>query len=287
MRARKCFPIFTIAAVLSVTPWASPQVQCPCLKPGEAYRVDGAVIFATAGLAVDADGAPNSYLADGLGLSETCVGVVAVVNGRRVNKKSDPAHWYAICQKAWSDAQTTGDYSHVSMFGFLSDKSGPMLQKEGDPLPGKAYITTTTLTVPGTLDKTQRHWVDATKVPYIVLSPAFQHDYHVKPGDLAVVYRPKTGTIAFAVFADSGDLGEASVKLHQDLGNDPITTSTRVARANRSIADRVVTLVFPGVNIVRSSNLSTWYSSIQISGKAALETWGGSTRLRSCSSSSK
>src|ERR1035437_11016402 len=57
------------------------------------WRAGQAVGFTSAGLAVDADGAPNSYLVDGKGLSDTCDGVVALVNGKRVNKKTDAKHW--------------------------------------------------------------------------------------------------------------------------------------------------------------------------------------------------
>src|SRR5580700_3620570 len=58
------------------------QVGCPQAQGlGVALPRDAsaAVAFETHGLAVDADGAPNSYLTDGNGLSETCDGVVAVV----------------------------------------------------------------------------------------------------------------------------------------------------------------------------------------------------------------
>src|SRR5271154_6822334 len=66
---------------------------------GVGHNVGGAIVFSTQGLAVDADGAPNSYLLDGNGLSPTCDGVVGLVNGRSVNP---PAHgWLQICEKAW------------------------------------------------------------------------------------------------------------------------------------------------------------------------------------------
>ena len=281
--------LFVISAIISVgvLPLSVAQTSCsvPPGKP-QVWKVDSAVVFTTAGLAVDADGAPNSYLADGKGLSETCVGVVAIVDGKRVNSKTDPHHWYATCQKAWADAQSSGDYTHVSIFGFLADKNGPLLQKEGDPLPGKAYITTTTLSVPGTPENTQRHWVDANKIPYVVLSPSFRNTYHVKPGDLAIVYRPKTSSIAYGLFADGGDLGEASVKLHRDLGNEPISNAKGISRANRGIDDRVITVVFPGVNIPGSVDTDAWYGQIQKIGKDSLERWGGVGRAKACTEES-
>jgi hypothetical protein len=247
------------------------------------WKIDQAVAFLTKGLAVDADGAPDSYLIDGKGLSDTCDGVVAIVNGKRVNKKSDPDHWYEICQKAWAQAVATGDFTSVRIFGFLTDKQHhPLIQASGDPLPGKAYITTTSLTVPGTPDGVQRHWVDATRIPYIVLPSTFLSLYHVHPSDLAVVYRPKTKAFAFGIFADGGDLGEASVKLHRDLGNEPVTQKNGVARANRGIEDSIITLVFPGRNVAGSVDTGAWNAAIHQEGKDALEKWGGMARLQTC-----
>jgi hypothetical protein len=119
---------------------------------------------------------PDSYLVDAKGLSDTCDGAAAIVNGQRVTRKTDPEHWFILCRKAWIEAQSSGDFSQVAIFGFLKDKQNrPAVQSAGDPLPGKAYITTTTLTVPEMRTGTQRHWADATKIPYVVLptsSPA-------------------------------------------------------------------------------------------------------------------
>jgi hypothetical protein len=282
--------LLAAAALIILAAPAFPQeVACQKTPVAEHYgriqpwRADQAVGYTSPGLAVDADGAPNSYLVDGKGLSDTCDGVVAVVNGKRVTNKTDPQHWYAICQQAWKDAQATEDFSKVAIFGFLADKQNrPIVQGEGDPLPGQAYITITTMTVKGTPDATQRHWVDAVKIPYVVLPPNFVKAYHVKPGDLAVVYRPKTQAVAFGVFADGGGLGEASVKLHTDLGSSPIVTKNGVARAKAGIPDHVVTIVFPGTNVPSSVDADEWNKNIHEAGDAALKKWGGLPRLQAC-----
>jgi Fungal chitosanase of glycosyl hydrolase group 75 len=282
--------LLSAAAMVILAALAFPQdVACQKTPVAEHYgkiqpwRTGQAVGFTSPGLAVDADGAPNSYLVDGKGLSDTCDGVVALVKGKRVNKKTDPEHWYAICQQAWKDAQASGDFSKVAIFGFLVDKHNhPLVQGAGDPLPGKAYISTTSMTVKGTPDGTQRHWVDAVKIPYVVLPGDFVKAYHVKPGDLAVVYRPKTQAVAFGVFADGGDLGEASVKLHTDLGSSPIVTKDGVARAKAGIPDHVVTIVFPGTNVPSSVDADEWNKQIHQAGEDALKKWGGLPRLQSC-----
>jgi len=129
-----------------------------------------AVLFRTPKLNVDADGAPNSYLVDGKGLSYTCDGVVAVENGQRVTPKTDKAHWQEKCRAAWTKAVASGDYSGVAIFGFLTDKQGvPLVQGERDPLPQMGYVSATSVVVPGAPDDAQRRYVDATRIPYVVL----------------------------------------------------------------------------------------------------------------------
>jgi Fungal chitosanase of glycosyl hydrolase group 75 len=249
----------------------------------QVWRAGDAVGFTTTELRVDADGAPNSYRVDGKGLSFTCDGVSAIENGRPVTPKSDPRHWQQKCQEAWGHAQQTGDYSEVRIFGFLKDKEGhPVIQKAGDPLPNEAYVTTTTLTIPGTVIGTQRYWVDAVRIPYIVLSDSFAKFAGLSPGDVAVLYRPRTDATAFAVYGDCCGLGEGSVKLHQDLKSDPIVVSGGVSRAKRGIDDRVVTVVFPGHHTHPSPDSTAWYKEIQSVGNAALSKWGGPDRLKAC-----
>src|SRR5438477_8009499 len=99
--------VFAVALTIGMTPSAGAQsVQCSA-QPDQAFggvatsRVGNGVLFKTRGLAVDADGAPNSYRADGKGLSYTCDGVVGIVNGNRVTKKTDPRNWNRICNEKW------------------------------------------------------------------------------------------------------------------------------------------------------------------------------------------
>jgi hypothetical protein len=57
-------------------------------------------------------------------------------------------------------------------------------------------------------------------------------------------------------------VGEASVKLHRDLGNEATTHRNGVTRANKGIHDPVVTLVFPGINVQGSPDAETWNRGI-------------------------
>src|SRR3974390_1112690 len=120
-------PLLAVVLIIFAAPAFPQEMACQKTPVAEHYgqiqpwRADPAIGFISAGLAVDADGAPNSYLVDGKGLSDTCDGAVALVNGKRVNNKTDPKHWYPICQQAWKDAQATGDFSKLAIFGFLVD----------------------------------------------------------------------------------------------------------------------------------------------------------------------
>lgn len=246
----------------------------------------GGIVFKSRELKVDADGAPNSYLVDGKGLSYTCDGVTAVGS----TPKTDPNGWQDKCRAAWKKAVATGDYSKIRIFGFSKDENNrPIVQKAGDPLPGKAFITETSVPVPDGPVGTQRHWVDANEIPYVVLSSSFVSRYGVKDGDIAVIYRPATRKFAYAVYGDGGDLGEASVRLHQDIGNNPLVNYGGVMRAKSGIADKtrngpvaILTVIFPGKTTHPTVDAKKWREEIAAKGKAQFEQWGGVRKLVEC-----
>jgi len=246
------------------------------------WLAGGAVGFTTKTLEVDADGAPGSYLVDGNGLSYTCDGVVALVDGVRQTAKNNKQHWQELCRDGWKQAQASGDYSQLAIFGFMATDKGPVVQKEGEPLPGKAFITTTSVAVPGTPEGTQRHFVDAVAIPYVVLPDSFVREHHIKPGSVAAVYWPAQHAFAFGVYGDGGDLGEASVRLHTDLGHDPMVIHGGVKRAKSDISSAVTTLVFPAVATHPTTDSAAWRAEIATLGNQALDAWGGKARLAAC-----
>ena len=78
----------------------------------------------TKGLEVDADGAPDSYRVDGKGLSYTCDGVFAVVNGVAQTQNNNRESWQRLCRQHWADAVQTGNYSRVKVVGFQMGPDG-------------------------------------------------------------------------------------------------------------------------------------------------------------------
>ena len=273
-----------LAAALALA--ASPLLAQDCgggHAAGTPWTQGEAVLFTSRVLNVDADGAPNSYMLDGSGLSYTCDGVLAIEDGRRVTPGSDPAGWQKKCATAWAQARSSGDYGAVDIFGFLKGSDGrPVVQGEGDPLPGEAFVSTTSVAIPGAPDATQRRYVDATRIPYIVLPSSFVQRHGVKPGSLAVVYRPLTGAHAFGVYGDGGGLGEASVKLHEALGSQPVRRIKGTARAKFRIEDPVLTAVFPARVAAPVADADAWVQAIEQEGAAALAAFGGVERLAEC-----
>jgi hypothetical protein len=238
----------------------------------------------TSGLAVDADGAPDSYRVDGKGLSYTCDGVFAVVDGVAHTQNNDPAHWQELCAQHWHQAQATGDYSQVKIVGFEQDARGPpVVQGSGDPLPGAAFLTTTKLTIPGTPVGTQRHYVNAVEIPYVVLSSTYAARHRLRLGDLVAVFRPRTGRIAFGVYGDCCSIGEASVRLHQDLGSNPIVTKPDgTRRAKQGVGDTVFFVALSGEHTTPTTDVAAWRTEIKSKGEAALSRLGGIAAARTC-----
>jgi hypothetical protein len=142
--------------------------------------------FFTAGMTIDADGAPNAYHPDDTGIDELA-------------NAGWPGHWN----------------------GIITDRHGiPLIQREADPFPGY-YISCTSLA-----DKTKEfndtsRYVDATKIPYVALPEEIAESGGARLGDFALVINLRNGKSSFAIYADIGTLGEGSVALAERLGISP------------------------------------------------------------------
>jgi len=208
-----------------------------------AQRIGDAVLF-HAGMYVDADGAPNAYGPRNRGLDFT------------------------------ANALRGGRFLSVA----LHPDGSPVIQRSGRYK--GFYVSTTSLHNAGGSPTAPATYVDARKIPYIVLPPEFMRQFGVALGDLAVVTNQKNGRSSFAIFADvgpHGKIGEGSVALARALGlnDDPRYGGT----GNSSITY----LVFPGSGL-GSGKLRT-AKEIKSSGLKAFRRWGGAKRLRACSTS--
>jgi hypothetical protein len=202
--------------------------------------------FYKSGMSVDADGAPNAY-------NKSDTGIDFLANAGR------PGNWWALVT---DNGRRDGN---------------PVIQGSSDPFPGY-YISTTALVDGNFPAKDPRRYVDATKIPYIVLPHnSLIGNTGVKKGDFAVVYYEKTQQLSFAIFADVGprnELGEGSVKLAQNLGHDPFVNG----RVSRGISEDVFYLVFPGSGNGRPRTIG----DIEALTQPLFEQWGGRQRLEIC-----
>lgn len=145
-------------------------------------RATNALLF-TSGMTIDADGAPNAYNSENTGLDDLA-------------NAGAPGHWE----------------------GILQDKSGsPLVQGPEDPYPGY-YISCTSLADWSKAPNDPTRFVDASKIPYIVLPGDVARAAGTWPGDLGVAVNLRNGDYSYAIFADMGTLGEGSIALANNLG---------------------------------------------------------------------
>jgi hypothetical protein len=192
--------------------------------------------FFVSGMTIDADGAPDAYGPDDTGLDE-----LANAGG--------PTHWD----------------------GIIADRDGnPLIQGGDDPFPGY-YISCTSLAdrTKGFTDPTR--YVDASKIPYIVLPNDLAERGGAQLGDFAVVMNLRDGKSSFAIYADIGTMGEGSIALADNLG---IWSDAR--RGGES--DGILYLVFPGSGNLQPRSID----EIQSEAEKLLHDWGGIEKLASC-----
>lgn len=193
-------------------------------------------VFFAAGMTIDADGAPNAYNPDNTGLDD-------------ISNAGQPGHWDGVIQ---------------------DEDGNPVIQGPDDPYPGY-YVSCTSLsdrTKPGT-DPTR--YVDASKIPYIVLPREVAAQSGARLGDFAVVVNLRNGKLSDAIFADIGTMGEGSIALAQNLG---IWADAREGGRRGGI----LYLVFPGSGNRQPRSIE----EINTQADSLLQAWGGIEKLTSC-----
>jgi Fungal chitosanase of glycosyl hydrolase group 75 len=199
--------------------------------------------FYKSGMAIDADGAFRAYHPnDRLGLDSLAHA------GHRGN-------WWALVT---DNGKTNGH---------------PVIQGQSDPAPGY-YVSTTALYDPDNHNPRDPHrYVDAGKVPYVVLHPKALK--HARLGDFATVVNFQNGKISPAIVADESapnlPVGEGSIALAEALGID---SSPRNGGKDGAVAY----LIYPGSGNGRPRPLQV----IVANSKQLFEAWGGMDRLNAC-----
>lgn len=192
--------------------------------------------FFLAGMTIDADGAPNAYHPDNIGLDD-------LINA------GTPAHWDGI--------MTNGE-------------GQPIVQGPNDPYPGY-YVSCTSLSDRTKAASDPTRYVDATKIPYVVLPRWVADQGGARLGDFVYVVNLANGKSSYAIFADIGTLGEGSVALANNLG---IWSDAREGGRRGG----VLYLVFPG----SGNRQPRTVQEIQSETEKLVQDWGGMAKLTSC-----
>lgn len=163
--------------------------------------------FYEAGMTIDADGAPNAYHPDNSGLDDLA-------------NAGTPGRWEGLAKDAYGE---------------------PFIQGPEDPFPGY-YVSATALADRSKALNDPARYVDASRIPFVVLPGTMARQLGARVGDFALVLNWRNGKMSYAIFGDVGPfdrIGEGSVALAENLG---IRSDARNGGARRGI----VYLVFPG-----------------------------------------
>ncbi len=245
--------ILLLAILLPSVPQASNSGSRPACEKSKLFTAHKVLawsspssprgFFYKAGLAIDADGAYRTYHPnDRLGLDSP-------------SHAGHPGNWWALVT---DNEKTTGR---------------PVVQGESDPAPGY-YVSTTALYDRDNPNPRDPHrYVDALKIPYVVLHPKALG--FARLGDFATVVNLQNGNISGAVVADVSapnlPVGEGSIALAEAL---EIDSSPRHGGKDGDVAY----LIYPGSGNGKPRPLE----EIVANSKQLFEAWGGMDKLKAC-----
>ena len=150
------------------------------------------------------------------------------------------------------------------------------LQLDTDGWPGGKGNTDPTWRPETSWSYTNDTPINANSVPYFVLPKGgWDHQQKIRIGDYAaVIYK---GRLAYAVFADRGDdnkLGEGSIQLLRQLGEERITPDGKII--NKGMGPGIITIVFPGSGSKkRFANEAALLDDMKVKAKKAFVDLGG------------
>ena len=195
--------------------------------------------FYESGMTIDADGAPNAYHPDNSGIDD-------------LRNAGAPGSWEGLAK----DAQGV-----------------PFIQGPGDPFPGY-YVSETALADRSKAINDPARYVDASKIPFMVLPGRLARQLGAHVGDFAIAFNERNGRTSYAIFGDVGPsdrLGEGSVALAENLG---IRSDARNGGTWRG----VLYMVFPGSGEGRPKTLE----EINEHGQNLLREWESEITTAAC-----
>lgn len=244
--------ILFLAVVLPIALSPAPTSHGRCTKTklftaqnivAWSYPSNDQSFFYKSGLAIDADGAFRAYHPeDRLGLDS-------------LDHAGHKGNWWAL-------VTDTG-----------KPNGHPVIQGKSDPAPGY-FVSTTALYDSGNPNLRDPHrYVDAAKIPYVVLHPKALK--YARLGDFATVVNLQNGRISAAIVADESardlPVGEGSIALAKALGID---SSPRHGGKDGFIAY----LIYPGSGNGEPRPIQ----EISARSRELFKAWGGFEKLNAC-----
>ncbi len=200
--------------------------------------------FCQTGMMINADGAPNAYHPNGIGIDHL------------LNAGAPPK------------GEPKAPHSRWNWWGIVAKDGKPVVQTSGE---WKGYyISTTALANPGQPEDSAARYVDSNKIPFIVVPNVDKG--RVLLGDMAWVINRANGQASAAIIADIGPkdkLGEGSIELARRLGlnSDPKKGGTS--------KNDILYIAFPGSGNRKGQSLA----KIEQLGKNLFDAWGGDARV--------
>ncbi|MCP4109961.1 MAG: hypothetical protein GY749_31305 [Desulfobacteraceae bacterium] len=233
------------------TAWADDVITPDAKKILSVFEIDDVLIqkfesesvfFFKSGMNIDADGTPNAYHPENIGIDYLA-------------NAGYPGSWW----------------------GLATDSNGnPLIQEDSDPYPGY-YISQTALIDNRYIKNDTRRYVNSVEIPYIVLpgNRDFREITGIQLGDFSVVYNMENEKFSYAIYADIGpknEIGEGSVALAKSLGHDPFVNG----KVKRSIQKNIVYVVFPKSGDGKPREIN----EIKKEAEIYFNQWGGISKLK-------
>lgn len=242
-------------------------------------------LFFTAPLAVNTDGAPNSYHPDDpWGRSKA---INTICNGANARLPSGRTLNYSSCRElitAFEEAKASGwaapGKPRMDFYGIAAVGSKPCLIESG-PLAGYFVSTTSQEADPSKPVCDQDRYLNSLELPFAIY-PGHRNftSRGVGKRDVVVIRNPVNGRTEFGIIGDRGPrwgLGEVSVHFARHLRDLERMPATR-RDTYRFGVPKAHVLILSGVEIKPPYTLD----KIRREGAAALAAWGGNERFETC-----
>jgi hypothetical protein len=281
----------SLSALFACLGSAAAQAQTTCGATGSFQHVTrhdgtrtvrtapGALLF-PATLAVNTDGAPNSYHPDDPMGRTRALNTICNAGYAFVGRRLDYRHCRALVA-AFNQSRASNWSRPRMQFYAIATRNGRPCVIRGGEYAGY-FVSTTSLTADPSKDVCDpARWLDSNRVPFAIY-PGHRNftARGVDTGDIVVIRNRANGRISYGLIGDRGPawgLGEVSLAFASDLrGGAPLPKTRRETYAFGVPQSQV--LILSNAKVQRPFTVER----IRAAGERAFADWGGQARLQRC-----